>query len=155
MRPLSSLQLERAAAEEISLRRVHQPLDVRVARRLTRGRNPMSESCGDWAGDRAAVLGLEQSTDGVQPSWRNAGEFCCAWELGRVAWCGCRLPRGEILGVPVLVPVRASPVPSVVRGSFVVKFSADPFAHYHTTRREVGERESVSEGEPPKSTRRP
>ena len=25
-------------------------------------------------------------------------------------------------GVPVLVPVRASPVPSVVRGSFVVKF---------------------------------
>ena len=26
------------------------------------------------------------------------------------------------LGVPVLVPVRASPVPSVVRGSFVVKF---------------------------------
>ena len=28
--------------EEISLRRVHQPLDVRVARRLTRGRNPMS-----------------------------------------------------------------------------------------------------------------
>ena len=43
VRPLSSLQLERAAAEEISLRRVHQPLDVRVARRLTRGRNPMSE----------------------------------------------------------------------------------------------------------------
>ena len=27
-----------------------------------------------------------------------------------------------ISGVPVLVPVRASPVPSVVRGSFVVKF---------------------------------
>ena len=26
-------------------------------------------------------------------------------------------------GVPVLVPVRASPVPSVVRGSFVVNFS--------------------------------
>ena len=26
------------------------------------------------------------------------------------------------IGVPVLVPVRASPVPSVVRGSFVVKF---------------------------------
>ena len=25
-------------------------------------------------------------------------------------------------GVPVLVPVRTSPVPSVVRGSFVVKF---------------------------------
>merc|ERR1711935_425945 len=83
-------------------------------------------SCGDWAGDRAAVLGLEQSTDGVQPSWRNAGEFCCAWELGRVAWCGCRLPLGEILGVPVLVPVRASPVPSVVRGSFVVKFFSVP-----------------------------
>jgi len=99
---------------------VHQPLDVRVARRLTRGRNPMSESCGDWAGDRAAVLGLEQSTDGVQPSRRNAGEFCCAWDLGRVAWCGCRLPLGEILGVPVLVPVRASPVPSVVRGITVV-----------------------------------
>ena len=28
-----------------------------------------------------------------------------------------------ILGVPVLVPGRASPVPSVVRRSFVVKFS--------------------------------
>jgi len=37
-----------------------------------------------------------------------------------------RRPRGSRLGgssgVPVLVPVRASPVPSVVRGSFVVKF---------------------------------
>ena len=36
------------------------------------------------------------------------------------------LPRrsrlGGSRGVPVLVPVRASPVPSVVRGSFVVKF---------------------------------
>ena len=37
-----------------------------------------------------------------------------------------RRPRGSRLGgsrgVPVLVPVRASPVPSVVRGSFFVKF---------------------------------
>ena len=37
-----------------------------------------------------------------------------------------RRPRrsrlGDSRGVPVLVPVRASPVPSVVRGSFVVKF---------------------------------
>ena len=37
-----------------------------------------------------------------------------------------RRPRGSRLGgssgVPMLVPVRASPVPSVVRGSFVVKF---------------------------------
>ena len=37
-----------------------------------------------------------------------------------------RRPRrsrlGGSRGVPVLVPVRASPVPSVVRGSFVVKF---------------------------------
>ena len=37
-----------------------------------------------------------------------------------------RHPRRSCLGgsrgVPVLVPVRASPVPSVVRGSFVVKF---------------------------------
>ena len=29
---------------------------------------------------------------------------------------------GGSRGVPVLVPVRASPVPSLVRGSFVVKF---------------------------------
>ena len=92
VRPLSSLQLERAAAEEISLRRVHQPLDVRVARRLTRGRNPMSESCGDWAGDGAAVLGLEQSTDGVQPSRRNAGEVSVVrgtWGASRGAAVAC------------------------------------------------------------------
>ena len=31
----------------------------------------------------------------------------------------------EPLKDPVLVPVRASPVPSVVRGSFVVKFYAE------------------------------
>ena len=52
-------------------------------------------------------------------------------------WCASRRPLyselinpPEILsdGVPVLVPVRASPVPSVVRGSFVVKFflTAEP-----------------------------
>ena len=40
-----------------------------------------------------------------------------------------RRPRGSRLGgsrgVPVLVPVRASPVPSVVRGGFVVKFFSE------------------------------
>ena len=53
-----------------------------------------------------------------------------------VCWCTCVLVpvvrasqsrasvvRGSFLFcVPVLAPVRASPVPSVVRGSFVVKF---------------------------------
>ena len=45
-----------------------------------------------------------------------------------------RRPRrsrlGGSRGVPVLVPVRASPVPSVVRGSFVVKF----FSFLHDTK---------------------
>ena len=45
-------------------------------------------------------------------------------EGGRVhgAKCLAVLAGGGSSGVPVLVPVRASPVPSVVRGNFVVKF---------------------------------
>ena len=46
-----------------------------------------------------------------------------------VGGCTDKVPRhsrrsrlGGSRGVPVLVPVRASPVPSVVRGSLVVKF---------------------------------
>ena len=49
-----------------------------------------------------------------------------AWRLGRSALAFTRFLAKYYLcpfsGVPVLVPVRASPVPSVVRGSFVVKF---------------------------------
>ena len=52
-------------------------------------------------------------------------------------WFLPRHPRrsrlGGSRGVPVLVPVRASPVPSVVRGSFVVKFFFPPRADFSSS----------------------
>ena len=49
-------------------------------------------------------------------------------------WKRCRsdYDRNPLCG-PVLVPVRASPVPSVVRGSFVVRFCVDASSRKHET----------------------
>ena len=87
---------------------------VLVVRRVTRrdGRNVRTLR------RRHVTLGERECEGSLAGLWPDG----CTHSISmRVALAAAPSPL-EFLAVPVLVPVRASPVPSVVRGSFVVKF---------------------------------